>query len=72
MNNTSIGLIGPKSEFEEKEVPGGSFRILENQSVEPFLQTMIAKETAAEEADIAPAAAPPVPAAGDEDVTMAG
>ena len=52
-------------------MPGGSFRILENQLVEPFLQTMIAKETAAEEADNAPAAAPPVPATGDEDVTMA-
>jgi len=70
VNNTSIGIIGPKSEFEEKEVPGGSFRILENQLVEPFLQTMIAKETAAAEADAAPA--PPAPAAGDEDVTMAG
>lgn len=67
VNNTSIGIVGSKSEFEEKQVIGGSFRILENQLVEPFLQTMIAKESAD-----APPAAPPAPAAGDQDVTMSG
>ncbi|KAF9482036.1 20S proteasome subunit [Pholiota conissans] len=69
VNNTSIGIVGPKSEFEEKEVRGGSFRILENQLVEPFLQTMIAKESA--DAPV-PAAPPAAPATGDEDVTMSG
>lgn len=43
MNNTSIGILGPLSQFEEKPVIGGSFRILENGAVEPFLKTMVPK-----------------------------
>lgn len=64
VNNTSIGIVGPKSPHEKVEVPGGAFRILENESVEPFLQTMVAKESAD-----TPAPAP-APSAGDEDVQM--
>jgi 20S proteasome subunit alpha 6 len=44
VNNTSIGILGPLSQFEEKAVAGGSFRILENAAVEPFLKTMVPKE----------------------------
>jgi len=70
VNNTSIGIVGPKSDHEEKAVPNGAFRILENTAVEPFLQTMVAKETG--EA-AAPAAAPAAtPAGGDNDVQMSG
>jgi 20S proteasome subunit alpha 6 len=68
INNTSIGIVGPKSENETKEIPGGAFRILENSSIEPFLKTMVAKESA----DAPAPAAVPAPAAGDEDVQMSG
>jgi len=68
INNTSIGIVGPKSENETNEVPGGAFRILENGSVEPFLKTMVAKESA----DVPAPTAPAAPAAGDEDVQMSG
>jgi len=83
VNNTSIGIIGPKSDAEEKATPGGSFRILESDAVQPFLMTMKSKEDlAAEEAEErriqkekeaaeAAAAAPPA-AAGDDDVQMSG
>jgi len=65
INNTSIGIVGPKSENETKEVSGGAFRILENSSIVPFLKTMVAKESAD-----APPTAAPAPAAADEDVQM--
>jgi len=45
VNNTSIGIVGPASALES----GGSprvFRILENEAVKPFLDTMIPKESA--------------------------
>jgi 20S proteasome subunit alpha 6 len=71
VNNTSIGIVGPKSEFETREAPGGNFRILENDDVEPFLQTMIAKESPDAPAPAA-TAPPPAATAGDDDVTMAG
>ncbi|KAF5388326.1 hypothetical protein D9615_000117 [Tricholomella constricta] len=65
INNTSIGLVGPASAHETGVPPSGSFRILEGDSIQPFLDTMIAKDTGA-----APAA--PAAAVGDEDVQMAG
>jgi 20S proteasome subunit alpha 6 len=43
VNNTSIGIVGPPSEHEKAAISGGSFRILENESIEPFLKTMIPK-----------------------------
>ncbi len=43
MNNTSIGILGPRSQLEEGSAVGSSFRILENGAVEPFLKTMIPK-----------------------------
>jgi len=71
VNNTSIGILGPLSQFEEKPVVGGSFRILDNGAVEPFLKTMIPKvgDTTTTTTTIA------VPAqgggdAGDPDVQM--
>lgn len=71
IHNTSIGIVGPAGEHEKGVSSDGSFRILENEKVDPYLKTMIPKETAAEPP--APAAPePPAPgAAGDEDVQMA-
>ncbi|KAJ2935427.1 hypothetical protein H1R20_g1667, partial [Candolleomyces eurysporus] len=68
INNTSIGIIGPASEHEKNVPPGGSFRILESEAVEPFLKTIIPKDSdaSASSAPAAPAAAPT-----DEDVQMA-
>lgn len=54
VNNTSIGVVGPTSAFEKVAVLGGSFRILENESVEPFLETMIPKESSTTTAATAP------------------
>jgi 20S proteasome subunit alpha 6 len=70
--NTSIGIVGPASTHESNVPPSGSFRILENDDVKPFLDLMIPKEESS-----APAAAPaPAPAAAatgqDEDVQMSG
>ncbi|KAG5651709.1 hypothetical protein H0H81_007714 [Sphagnurus paluster] len=64
INNTSIGLVGPASAHETNVPPSGPFRILEGDVVQPFLDTMIPKDTGA--------AAPAPAAAGDEDVQMAG
>ncbi|PPQ92402.1 hypothetical protein CVT25_008752 [Psilocybe cyanescens] len=74
VNNTSIGIIGPKSEHETSETPGGAFRILENEAVEPFLHTMRSKEDLKEEErkEAALKAAEAAPAAGDDDVQMSG
>lgn len=69
VNNTSIGIVGPASVHEKGVVPAGPFRILENEAVEPFLQTMIAKDTATGGGAVPPPAAA---ATGDEDVQMAG
>lgn len=65
VNNTSIGIVGPASVHETGILPSGPFRILEGEKVEPFLQTMVPKETDAS------AAAPPPAATADEDVQMA-
>ncbi|EPQ59523.1 20S proteasome subunit [Gloeophyllum trabeum ATCC 11539] len=71
INNTSIGIVGPASEHEKNVPPGGDFRILEGEVIEPFLKTMIPKEGAESgTAAAAPAADPQPPAAGDEDVQM--
>ena len=66
VNNTSIGIVGPASGHEKFAPPEGSFRILENELVEPFLKTMIPKELA--ESSTTAAAT----AATDEDVQMSG
>jgi len=68
VNNTSIGILGPLSQLEEKHAVEGAFRILENSAVEPFLKNMVPKDTAA-----APTAVPAAQAGGgDVDVQMAG
>ncbi|KAF8076080.1 hypothetical protein FPV67DRAFT_1776672 [Lyophyllum atratum] len=68
VNNTSIGLVGPASVHEKAVPPSGPFRILEGDTIQPFLDTMIAKDTGALPA---PASAPGA-VAGDEDVQMTG
>jgi 20S proteasome subunit alpha 6 len=63
VNNTSIGIIGPMGQHEKPISPPGSFRILEGEKVDVYLQSMVNKEEAAE----------PVPApSADEDVQMSG
>jgi 20S proteasome subunit alpha 6 len=71
VNNTSIGLIGPRSEHEKKVAqPAGAFRILENDDVDPFLKTMVAKGS---EGTAAPAArSGGATAGGSGDVQMSG
>ncbi|KAF7331881.1 Proteasome endopeptidase complex [Mycena kentingensis (nom. inval.)] len=69
INNTSIGILGPAAAHETGVAAAGSFRILDGEKVEVFLQSMIPKETEA------PASAAPeagASAAGDEDVQMEG
>ncbi|KAG6903324.1 hypothetical protein C0995_013077 [Termitomyces sp. Mi166 len=66
INNTSIGVVGPASVHEKNVPPGNPFRILEGEIIQPFLNSMVAKETGA-------AAPTPAPTAtADEDVQMAG
>ncbi|RDB23136.1 putative proteasome subunit alpha type-6 [Hypsizygus marmoreus] len=64
VNNTSIGIVGPASVHEKAVPPAGPFRILEGDKVEPFLKTMVPKDTGA-------AVVVPAPAPGDGDVQMA-
>jgi 20S proteasome subunit alpha 6 len=63
INNTSIGIVGPASQHEKAVPPGGPFRILEGEIVEPYLNTMIAKQTDS----VVPV---PPAATADEDVQM--
>jgi len=79
INNTSIGIVGPSGIHEQGVPPEGSFRILEGEPIQVYLNSMRPKGHGEEPAPAAPAApaeggAPP-PAAGataDEDVQMAG
>lgn len=63
INNTSIGIVGPASPHEKAVPPSGPFRILEGETIKPFLKTMIPKQIDA---------APPAPPATttDEDIQM--
>ncbi|KAI0921940.1 hypothetical protein AcW2_006770 [Taiwanofungus camphoratus] len=78
INNTSIGIVGAGS-IHEKDVPReGTFRILEGETIQPYLQSMVPKgtveDTAPAATPVAPAeggAVPPTAPAGDEDVQMA-
>jgi len=65
VKNTSIGIVGPAGTHETGVTSEGSFRILEDSVIDPYLKTMVPKETAEP-----PAAAPP-PTTGDDDVQMA-
>jgi len=71
VNNTSIGIVGPAGTNEKVVSSEASFRILEGESVEVYLKTMVPKENpdAAEPAE-APAGDAPA-ATGDDDVQMA-
>ncbi|PAV21108.1 20S proteasome subunit [Pyrrhoderma noxium] len=73
IQNTSIGIIGPAGAHEKSVPPGGSFRILEEENVEPYIENLPARDgvvppTAPAAAGAAGATAPPP---GDEDVQMA-
>lgn len=69
VNNTSVGIIGPMGQHEKPISPPGSFRILEGDNVEVYLQSMEKKEEAPAPASVPDAA--PAPTA-DEDVQMSG
>ncbi|EGO01578.1 hypothetical protein SERLA73DRAFT_176952 [Serpula lacrymans var. lacrymans S7.3] len=44
IKNTSIGIIGPSGEHEKGISPAGNFRILDGQSVDVYLKTMVPKD----------------------------
>lgn len=67
IKNTTIGIIGPAGETEKNVLPGGPFRMLEEESVQPYLRKLPAKTVGG--ATAAAAAEAPLP--GDEDVQMA-
>lgn len=73
IHNTSIGIIGPAGEHETNVLPGGAFRILEEEKVEPYIRVLPAREgavpTTASAAEGAAGATDPPP--GDQDVQMA-
>jgi len=80
IHNTSIGILGAAGAHEENIKPEGPFRILEGEVLNPYLESMIPKETDAPAA-AAPAPAPSAPAgdapsssapaaSADEDVRM--
>lgn len=66
VNNTSIGILGPASAHEASAPKEGAFRILEGETLGPYLKTMVPKEDGP-----APPAPPPA-AAETGDVEMAG
>jgi 20S proteasome subunit alpha 6 len=72
-NNTSIGILGPRSLHEAAGTPI-DFRILEGTPIEVYLQTMQPKEpppppaTASASASASGSAAPP--GGSDEDIQM--
>ncbi|KIK42971.1 hypothetical protein CY34DRAFT_804288 [Suillus luteus UH-Slu-Lm8-n1] len=71
VNNTSVGIIGPMGQHEKPISPPGSFRILEGDKVEVYLESMEKKEEAPAPAPASVPDAAPAPTA-DEDVQMAG
>lgn len=72
IHNTSIGIVGPTGEMETDIHPGGAFRILEEEKVDPYIKALAPKETDAPPAAPAAAgAAATAPPPGDEDVQMA-
>lgn len=73
IHNTSVGIVGPTGEKETDVLPGGAFRILEEEKVEPYIKALAPKEGDAPPAAAAAAGAAgsTVPPPGDEDVQMA-
>ncbi|PFH52614.1 hypothetical protein AMATHDRAFT_139593, partial [Amanita thiersii Skay4041] len=71
VNNTSIGILGPTSEHETVVPKAGAFRILEGDSIDPFLKSMVPKADAQLPAAQLPAGGTPAQT-GDDDVQMAG
>ncbi|KAI5124781.1 hypothetical protein M0805_005415 [Coniferiporia weirii] len=73
IHNTSIGIVGPLGELEKAVSPPGSFRILEEEKVEPYISSLPSKEGAAPTTASAAggAAGSTEPPPGDEDVQMA-
>lgn len=64
IKNTSIGILGPAGAHETGVPAQGSFRILEDEKIDVYLQSMVPKEVEAP-----PITAPP-PTAGDVDIQM--
>jgi len=64
IKNTSIGILGPEGAHETGVSAQGNFRILEDEKIDVYLQSMVPKE-------VEPPAAAPPPTAGDPDVQMA-
>ncbi|KAF9651218.1 20S proteasome subunit [Thelephora ganbajun] len=64
IKNTSIGILGPAGAHETGVPAQGSFRILEDEKIDVYLQSMVPKELEAP-----PITAPP-PTAGDVDIQM--
>jgi 20S proteasome subunit alpha 6 len=64
IKNTSIGILGPAGAHEAGVSAQGNFRILEDEKIDVYLQTMVPKETEA------PSVTAPPPTAGDADVQM--
>ena len=64
IKNTSIGILGPAGDHETGVSAQGNFRILEDETIDVYLQSMVPKEVEAP-----PAAAPPT-TAGDVDIQM--
>lgn len=65
INNTSIGIIGPAGVHEKPPSQQGKFRIIEGESVRPYLESMDVKAPA-------DGTVPVPPAAPVEDVQMSG
>ena len=75
IHNTSLGIIGPVGADETNVASDGSFRILEEEKVDPYIKRLQPKESAVAAAaatgDQPPPAAPGAAPTGDEDVQMA-
>lgn len=72
INNTSIGIIGAAGTHEKSGIDG-SFRILEGESIDVYLKSMVPKDigAAATTQTSEPTAAPTASGTtGDEDVQM--
>lgn len=70
INNTSIGIIGAPGTHDKSGIDG-SFRILEGESIDVYLKSMVPKDIGAAAQTSEPAAAPAASGnTGDEDVQM--
>ncbi|KAI0079715.1 proteasome-domain-containing protein [Panus rudis PR-1116 ss-1] len=71
IHNTSIGIVGPAGAHEKGIAAEGAFRILEGESIEVYLKSMIPKDAPEGEGATSAADQPAGGASGDDDVNMA-